>query len=158
MASPEVWGARLWRILHGLADLSDRRDIFPLWNTFLKYTAHVIPCQKCQHHMQEYWSHRQFLPKGWNQLTGEQTREVIRQLLYAFHNDVNRRLGKPVHPPLPALAAGAIANAAAWDRQATLRDVQRLFDELREEWSAAHLEWKRSGALLISLVAGGSQT
>lgn len=149
MASPEVWGARLWRILHGLADLSDRRDVYPLWNTFLRWTAQVLPCQKCQQHMQDYWSRTTFMPKGWNQLSGPQTREEIRRRLHAFHNAVNRRLGKAEWPALGPVATG--------ERQALLRDVNRLFDELREEWSGAHIEWKRTGNLLLSLVAGGPQ-
>lgn len=148
-ASPETWGPRVWRFLHGLADLSDRRDVYPLWNTFLRYTAIVIPCQKCQKHMQEYWSHTRFLPKGWEYLTGEQVRAEIRGRLHTFHNAVNRRLEKPDHPPLPALVD--------MNRHQRLLEIQGIFEGLKEEWSAAHIEWKRTGALLITLVRGGPQ-
>lgn len=148
MASPEMWGPRMWRLLHGLADLSDRRDIYPLWNTFLKYTAIVLPCQKCQHHMADYWRIHRFLPKGWDRLTGTHVRTEIRAKLHAFHNDVNARLGKPC-PPLAPLGT--------LDRVALGQEIQSLFDSLREEWVAAHLEWKRTGALLVSLVKSGPQ-
>ncbi len=147
--APEVWGPRLWRLFHALADISDRRDIYPLWNTFLKYTALVIPCAKCQKHMAEYWAQHQFLPKGWNQMNGNQVRAEIRQKLHAFHNDVNARLGKTC----PALATLQLTQ----DRAAIVAEAQALFDGLREEWGAAHLEWKRTGALLLSLVRTGPQ-
>ena len=148
MVAPEIWGPRLWRLLHGLADLSDRRDIYPLWNTFLKYTAIVIPCQKCQRHMTEYWSTSPFLPKGWDRLTGPQVRADIRQKLHAFHNDVNGRLGKPCPPLDPA---------PDQNRGCQMQELQSLFEGLRDEWGAAHIEWKRSGALLLSLIKAGSQ-
>ena len=144
--SPTVWGPRLWRLLHGLADVSDRRDIYPLWNTFLKYTAIVIPCQKCQTHMVEYWSHHTFLPKGWMSMTGSQVRESIRTKLNLFHNSVNLRLGKPE----VALTPVSVLDRAAW-----IREMQSLFVGLRNEWGGAHLEWKRTGALLLQLVYGG---
>lgn len=147
--APETWGPRVWRLLHGLADLSDRRDIYPLWNTFLKYTAIVMPCQKCQHHMVDYWRQHRFLPKGWEAMGSSQVRAEIRAKLHAFHNDVNARLGKAC-PPLAPLDA-------ALDRTAIAKDIQGLFESLREEWGAAHLEWKRTGALLISLIKSGPQ-
>ena len=147
-ATPELWGPRLWRLFHGLADVSDRRDIFPLWNTFVRLTATVIPCQKCQRHMQEYWSQHAFLPKGWAALSGPQVREIIRRKLNEFHNDVNVRLGKPVH---------LLAPLGPIDRTAKIREVQELFDGLRNEWTSAHMDWKRTGALLLQLVKGGPQ-
>jgi hypothetical protein len=146
MVAPEVWGPRLWRLLHGLADVSNRRDIYPLWNTFLRWTTAVIPCQKCQKHMGEYWSHTTFLPKGWNYMTGDQVRADIRAKLNLFHNNVNERLGKPT---VSLVSLGDI------DRPAIYRELQELFDGLREEWSSAHLEWKRTGAMLLQLVKGG---
>jgi hypothetical protein len=146
MASPEIWGPRLWRLLHGLADVSDRRDIYALWNIFLKYTTVVIPCQKCQKHMAEYWAQHIFLPKGWHAYTGIQVREDIRAKLNAFHNNVNVRLGKPVVSLKPV---------SVWNRSAWINELQEIFEELRNEWGAAHLEWKRTGALLLQLVKGG---
>ena len=146
MSAPEHWGPRLWRFLHGLADVSDRRDIYPLWNSFLRQTAGVIPCQKCQKHMSEYWSGRVFLPKQWNGYTGEQVRQDIRSKMNAFHNAVNTRLEKPQVP------LGPLGDV---NRVELLHELQALFQGLREEWSSAHIEWKRTGALLLQLVKGG---
>ncbi len=78
-------------------------------------------------------------------MTGDQVRADIRGKLNAFHNNVNERLGKPI------VALGSIPE----DRQKLCQELQELFDGLREEWSAAHLEWKRAGALLLQLVKGG---
>lgn len=146
--TPETWGPRVWRLLHGLADLSDRRDIYPLWSTFLKYTAIVLPCQKCQHHMADYWRQHTFMPKGWAAMSGPQVRADVRAKLHAFHNDVNARLGK-LCPPLTALTD--------LDRVALGQELQALFDGLRDEWGGAHIEWKRTGALLLTLVKSGPQ-
>ena len=104
----------------------------------------MLPCQKCQKHMSDYWHHVPFMTKGWDRLTGEQVRAQIRTKLNVFHNDVNVRLGKP-SVPLPPLNT---------DRAAICREAQTLFDGLREEWSA-HPEWKRTGALLLQLVKSG---
>jgi hypothetical protein len=99
--------------------------------------------------MGEYWSQHRFMPKAWERLSGAQVRAEIRQKLHAFHNAVNERLGKPcptlesLHPSLNRIALGA--------------EIQALFEGLREEWGAAHIEWKRTGALLIRLVQSGPQ-
>jgi hypothetical protein len=130
--------------MHLLADVSDRTDIFPLWNSFLKWTAAVIPCQKCQKHMGEYWTQHVFMPKGWNQLTAAQTRAVIRQKVSDFHNAVNVRLGKPVVPLTPLPEKGV-------NREAICLELRDLFRGLKNEWSAAHIEWKRTTALLLQL-------
>jgi hypothetical protein len=96
--------------------------------------------------MNEYWMQHRFLPKGWERMSGVQVREDIRSKIHAFHNAVNGRLGKPclsLHP-LEEL-----------DRVAVIHEIQQIFENLREEWGAAHLEWKRTGALLISLAKSG---
>ncbi len=99
--------------------------------------------------MSEYWLLHRFLPKGWDRMSGAQVREDIRQKLHAFHNDVNARLGKPCLP---------LATLESVDRVKLGQEMQELFDGLREEWGAAHMEWKRAGAMLVSLVRSGSQT
>lgn len=82
-------------------------------------------------------------------MSSSQVRAEIRAKLHAFHNDVNARLGKAC-PPLAPLDA-------VLDRTAVTKEMQGLFDCLREEWGGAHLEWKRTGALLVSLIKSGPQ-
>lgn len=146
MTSPEIWGPRLWSLLHTLADLSDRKDIYPLWNSFLRATTANIPCQKCQIHMAEYWRTHTFLPKGWGSMSGIMVRQDIRQKLHAFHNSVNDRVGKPRYP---------LSSIGTLDRSALYARVREDFDFLKTTWSSIHMEWKQSATLLISLVQGG---
>ncbi len=147
MTAPEIWGPRLWRLLHTLADLSDRRDVYPLWNSFLRATISNIPCQRCQQHMAEYWQRNRFLPKGWEYMRGEDVRQDIRSKLHAFHNNVNARLGKP-QPPLGSLGT--------LDRPALYNQLREDYDFLKSTWPTIHMEWKQTALLLVNLVHGGS--
>ncbi len=87
-----------------------------------------------------------FLPKGWERMSGDQVREDIRTKIHVFHNAVNTRLEKPC-PSLQPLAEP--------DRHELAREIQQIFESLRDEWGGAHLEWKRTGAMLISLAKSG---
>lgn len=164
--SPSIWGPNLWCLLHTLADVSDRRDIFPLWNTFLKATCRMIPCERCQKHMNEYWSTTTFMPRAWAAMSGQQVRETIRQKLWMFHNAVNERLEKPAHPPLsnirpvpPPMLAGAEMDPAAVEflaiRSHYLAQVQELAESLHVPNSTATKEWRRSLHLLVQILRGG---
>jgi hypothetical protein len=134
-------------MMHLMADISDRRDVFLLWNTFLKLCAIAIPCQKCQKHMAEYWSTVRFVPRKWEHMTAEETRNVIRLRIHEFHNAVNDRLGKPS----PALAP----LAESLDRGAICREIRGIFEGLKAEWQAVHIDWKRHTAVLIQLLCCG---
>jgi hypothetical protein len=145
MASPEVWGPKLWFLLHTLADYSDRRDIYPLWKNILISTIATIPCKKCQTHMQSYWNGTPFLVKSWDRLTGLQTRDVIRNKFHMFHNAVNARLEKPVFElpdPLPP------------ERRVEFLDqIHKILSEDFSSWSTA---WKNHIILLLRILRGGS--
>jgi hypothetical protein len=141
-------------LLHRMADASNRRDVFLLWNSVLKATAAAIPCELCRKHMSDYWLHHPLATRNWNMMTGEQTRTRIRDALSRFHNSVNNRLGKPT----------VELGAPSQDRGATLSEANRLFSELVQLWSprlkdaAAVSEWRRATSLLLGLLAGGPQT
>jgi hypothetical protein len=47
------WGPRIWRILHSLAEISDRIDCGPAWRTALTTTADMLPCAVCRAHFVE---------------------------------------------------------------------------------------------------------
>jgi hypothetical protein len=165
-ANPSVWGPTLWRLLHTLADVSDRRDIFPLWNTFLKATCRMLPCERCQKHMNAYWATTTFMPRTWNTMSGSQVREHIRQKLWVFHNAVNERLEKPAHAalpnirPVPSLTpVGAEPDPVVTEflmiRNHYLAQVQELATLLPIPSSAAATEWRRSLHLLLQILRGG---
>jgi hypothetical protein len=145
--SREVWGPLVWRLFHRIADISDRNDIYLLWNSVLRSTANTLPCELCRHHMSEYWAHVRFIPKNWNELEGPLIRTQIREKIHAFHNAVNQRLGKPNYElaPLPT------------DRNAVKAEIQEVYDKLCELWSgiSGMIEWKRNVLLLIQMVFAG---
>jgi Erv1 / Alr family len=153
--TPETWGPHVWRLLHLLADVSDRRDIYPLWNTFMRNTALAIPCQKCQIHMKDYLVHHTFMPKDWQKLSADDTRQRIRVWIHEFHNAVNARLGKPC-PPL-------VSSPDSRARAEIMSEITTMYETVKEYWGRvaflsgpAFLEWKRGTALLIQLVRGGT--
>ena len=157
--SREVWGPLVWRLFHGLADLSDRRDVLPLWHKILTLTWQTIPCEMCQKHMYEYWTvtvGERFLPKRWSEMSGAQVREILRERWHRFHNAVNARLDKPAWPDLNPVDPDL-------DRTADLQICQEIFQTLRTEWDAiytirstqSYKEWKSAVDLLIRLIAGG---
>jgi hypothetical protein len=134
-----------------MADASNRRDVLLLWNSVLKATNAVIPCELCRKHMSDYWIQHPLVVKNWSMLTGEQTRKRIREAVSKFHNSVNGRLGKPVVELGPPPQDRGLAEA------------NRLFSELVQLWSsrisdlAAISEWRRATSLLLGLLAGGPQ-
>ena len=54
------WGPRIWRMLHSLAEISDRSDCGPLWRAVVHATAEVLPCALCKKHFQEAIRRMQF--------------------------------------------------------------------------------------------------
>lgn len=52
VADKSWWGPRVWRILHGLAEVSDRPALGMAWKAVLRATVLMIPCDLCRHHFQ----------------------------------------------------------------------------------------------------------
>lgn len=80
---PVFWGARTWKILHDLAELTDTDTVG--WQTLVSVLPGALPCAECERHMREWVSEHPI-------------REVdgARQWMLAFHNAVNSRLGRCV--------------------------------------------------------------
>jgi hypothetical protein len=49
-ADKHWWGPRIWRILHSLAEVSDRAGCGPAWRGVLRATVEVLPCEICRRH------------------------------------------------------------------------------------------------------------
>jgi hypothetical protein len=151
--SKEIWGPLVWGIMHKIADVSDRSDVLLLWNTVLKNTAKVLPCEQCQRHMSDYLMNTSFVPKNWSLMTGPQIRSHTRHFLHRFHNSVNGRLKKPMHelPDIPNTP-----------RTQQIREISQLFESITDKWrsrvtnTAAIKEWRKSVSLMIALVSSGS--
>ncbi len=150
MTNKTEWGPVVWRLLHAIADISSRKDIYLLWSAVLRHTAHVLPCDACRIHMKEYLQTHSFVPKTWITQTGKQNRDQIRVWIHTFHNSVNARLGKPVLP-LSELSELEFAEA--------VQVIQEQYRTLIRMWGAQKPlfgEWRRNMDLLIKLVCSGS--
>lgn len=79
------WGPRIWRLLHSLAEISDRSDCGPLWRIVVHATAEVLPCAVCKKHFQEA-IRRMHFPAG------QSMQARMRHSLWAAHAAVGGAL------------------------------------------------------------------
>lgn len=79
--SPVFWGARVWKILHDLAELTDTDT--DGWKKLVSVLPGALPCAECGRHMREW-------------VTEHPIRVDVgaRRWMLAFHNAVNERLGR----------------------------------------------------------------
>jgi hypothetical protein len=157
------WGPRLWRLLHLLAELSDRRDIHMLWPNLLRITSVVMPCEACRVHLATYLRSHVFVHfKKSLMITGELVRDRVRTDLLSFHNDVNRRLGKLEWTQAEIMTTYSVSGTRS--RIMILSEVQSIFEELKSIWTPiVHTRikggdfntWKTHVAMMIALVSGG---
>ena len=149
MSGREVWGPLVWNMFHTMASVSDRKDIYFLWNTVLRLTANVLPCDQCRLHMKQYLSTHSFIPKTWMKQTGKENALQIQKWIHTFHNAVNQRLGKP---------AFAFSEIPQRTRQESLNLLQEQYRQLLTLWSNQKSllgEWRQAMNLLLNLVASG---
>lgn len=85
-ADTAVWGASLWRILHTMAEYSDKPSVVSLWNNLLHLLNTYIPCIQCRQHFSSYLQ---------NNPVDVSDRGALSLWFFSLHNDVNGRLGKP---------------------------------------------------------------
>lgn len=85
-ADTAVWGASLWRILHTMAEYSDKSSAVSLWNNLLHLLNTYIPCDQCRQHFSSYLQ---------NNPVDVSDRGALSLWMFTLHNDVNGRLGKP---------------------------------------------------------------
>lgn len=74
------WGPRIWRLLHSVAEISDRTDCALLWRAALLATTDVIPCAKCRIHFRSAIQRMRFPPTS-------NIRSSLRHSLWATHRD-----------------------------------------------------------------------
>jgi hypothetical protein len=154
--SKYYWGPRLWRMMHTLADISNRRDIVQIWSIFLNASAAVLPCAACRQHFQAYLKTHIMIPvKNPLQITGALMRQQIRKSIHNFHNDVNKRLGKPHYK---------LETTKPPPRPEALQTIQTLLSEILAAWEPqlhtsippqAYTQWKSTLQMLIAMLAGG---
>lgn len=102
MASKEVWGPPLWRLLHSLAERLGRQTIPMMatdekraWVNLLKSVGDVMPCMACRTHYRAWCGSRP--PERF--ASSYRLAEDARKWLWGLHDEVNRSRGVQ-SPPL----------------------------------------------------------
>ena len=89
MGTRGFWGEPTWLLFHSLAEKANsekyEKHYLIVWN-FIKEVCDGLPCPFCKQHASNYVKR---VP-----LTSINTKEKLKQTLFAFHNDVNLRTGK----------------------------------------------------------------
>jgi hypothetical protein len=157
------WGPLLWKCLHMLAEVSDRRDMALLWTPLMRHTAAVLPCDACRTHLGAYLRTHNFVKFGTRSLpTGAQVRDAARTALFRLHNAVNARLEKPEFATNDILPT----YVGARTRDELLFEIQNMYDTLKTAWTpfvhgrisgAAFSAWRTQMHLMITLATCGSQ-
>ncbi len=82
-ANKKWWGPRFWRILHCLAEISDRQDCIVGWRIVLQHTIRVLPCEICRTHFSSAIRSLRMPPIG----SGKNPRENLREFLWKTHTN-----------------------------------------------------------------------
>ena len=86
----ETLGNVSWKFLHQLSygyNPQNRNDVNK-FRYFLDIFADIYPCEKCKNHMKDYFRRNPFNETNTINCIG---------YLCKFHNEVNKRLGKPIY-------------------------------------------------------------
>ena len=80
-STKQWWGPRIWRILHCMAEFSDRSQCGGSWRAVLRATVDVLPCDLCRTHLRSAIGSVSLLqprPAG-------DMRTLIRHFLWTLH-------------------------------------------------------------------------
>ena len=88
-----IWGAPIWFLFHTLAE-KVKEEEFHIIRTDLLNNIYAIcvnlPCPICSTHAKEYMDHTNF-----NTI---RTKSDLKNMLFQFHNEVNKRKGYSLYP------------------------------------------------------------
>ena len=90
ISDPTIWGPTLWRILHTLAEFSDRGRSIHVWTALIRMLFTSIPCAECRLHFTQYIRAN---PMRLNQTT---LQPYIVTYFFNLHNNVNQILNQPI--------------------------------------------------------------
>jgi len=150
--SSDVWGPKIWFILHRLSLFSDRTDIMGAWTRMLKDLHEIMPCALCKEHMGKYCSTHPITGITVLGSKGPDVKKAIVHWVYQFHNVVN-----------------AIRNVKKFDkanlkifygygtRSELVQDINRTILELEKLWTHVPMRtWKESLRHLTNLIGSGT--
>ncbi len=92
MTTPEQWGPPTWALLHTLAEKVKEEHyhaIYILLYNFILSVAYNLPCPICQQHAKQTLSQIK--------LASLKTKTDMKNMLYTFHNAVNKRKNLPLY-------------------------------------------------------------
>lgn len=85
-----IWGTPTWVLFHTLADhISDQsfKIVGPELINILERICRLLPCPECTEHASAFWNH--------TNKASIKTPQDLRNVLFVFHNSVNKRKHKP---------------------------------------------------------------
>jgi hypothetical protein len=86
--SQSIWGPPTWKLFHTLIEkITDENLVVPLFQYIVRI-CYNLPCPDCSSHSKTFFSKI-------NQASIK-TKTDLRNLMYIFHNMVNRRKNKPM--------------------------------------------------------------
>jgi hypothetical protein len=91
MSPPEVWGPPIWTFFHTLAEKVNEEYFLTIRSSlffYIKRICNFLPCPDCSQHA------NRFLAKV--DITKIKNKLDFKNMLYVFHNTVNKRKRKPL--------------------------------------------------------------
>jgi hypothetical protein len=89
--SPNIWGPPIWMLFHSLAEkIKEEKfsEVGPQLFSMIKRVCSSLPCPECSQHATQFLSRVNFSLIN--------TKIDFKNLLYIFHNVVNKRKYKPL--------------------------------------------------------------
>lgn len=109
--SPNQWGPPTWLFLHTLAE-KVKEDSFPIMGRQIILNiiqiCNLLPCPECAQHAKEFWSNVT--------INNVSTKTDLKNLLYVFHNSINKRKKMPAykHEDLEYYSKISVINSFNW--------------------------------------------
>ena len=91
MSPPTAWGPPVWTLFHIFAEKINPdkfSELAPQLFVFIKRICSSLPCPDCSRHATAFLAQVNF--------NGIKNKEDLQNLLYIFHNVVNKRKNKPL--------------------------------------------------------------
>ena len=150
--SREIWGPKIWFILHRISFFSDRTDIVCAWIRMLKDLHEIIPCSLCKEHMGKYCIEHPIRRAIITGFKGINVKKAIIQWCYQFHNTVNRDKGAQNFNKENLELFYGYGN-----RNEMIADVNRTVEEIEKLWKKVPMRnFKESLRYLLGLISGGT--
>ena len=150
-ANKHWWGPRVWRILHSLAEISDRTDCGPAWAVVLRETANMLPCTVCRAHFHEHI-------RGLHLSVGRAPREELRRWLWNVHRETGGAL--PFEDLSGEYGQGGNREAVFQTAAALIGEIYTGFrdNHVLDRFTVGHLaSWHRGALTLARLLQAPEQ-